>query len=143
RHGEGRDMTDEDRGTETPKARIEPVQPDERIHTLDVLRGFALFGILFVNVGTLVNPAAWFTVRWDGIGPVDYAIEALKLFFVQGKFYTLFAFLFGLGFAVQLARAKKAGRGFALRFLWRVTILWFIGLFHLVVLWDGDILNTY
>ncbi|HEX6927932.1 MAG TPA: hypothetical protein VF267_01685, partial [Gammaproteobacteria bacterium] len=125
------------------KILMEPVRPSERIDTLDVLRGFALFGILFINVSALVNPADWFSVDWDGIGPVNYAVEVLKLFFVQGKFYSLFAFLFGLGFAVQLARAEKAGRAFAARFLWRVFLLWLIGILHLVFLWDGDILNTY
>ncbi len=137
-------MSEERSGVqERPHTLLEPVQPDERIQTLDVLRGFALFGILFVNVSALASPAAWFSVDWDEIGTLNYAVEALKLFFVQGKFYTLFAFLFGLGFTVQLARAEKAGRGFAARFLWRVTILWFIGLFHIVALWEGDILNTY
>lgn len=122
---------------------VQPVQPDERIHTLDVLRGFALFGILFVNVTALVQPADWFNINWDELGPVNYAVEVFKLFFTQGKFYTLFAFLFGLGFAVQLMRAERAGRGFAGRFFWRIVLLWLIGIFHIIFLWDGDILNTY
>lgn len=128
---------------ENPATLIEPVQPGERIQTLDVLRGFALFGILFVNVTALVQPVHWFTVHWETLGPVNYAVEALKIFFTQGKFYSLFAFLFGLGFAVQLARAERAGRNFAGRFFWRVFLLWLIGVIHFVLLWDGDILNTY
>ncbi len=122
---------------------IQPIPPEERIHTLDVLRGFALLGIMFVNVTAFVQPSAWFAVHWEELGPVNYAVEVLKLFFTQGKFYTLFAFLFGLGFAVQLARAERVERGFAARFFWRIVLLWLIGIFHIVFLWDGDILNTY
>lgn len=125
------------------QALIEPVQPSERIHTLDVLRGFALFGILFVNVTALSQPGDWFGVAWQELGPVNYAVEVFKLFFTQGKFYTLFAFLFGLGFAVQLTRAEQRGGRFAGRFFWRVTLLFVIGVLHIVFLWDGDILNTY
>lgn len=120
-----------------------PVAPSERLQTLDVLRGFALFGILFVNVTALAQPATWFHIDWASLTPVNYAVEVLKLFFTQGKFYTLFSFLFGLGFAVQLARAEATGRPFAKRFLWRMFLLLLIGLFHVTFLWDGDILNTY
>jgi uncharacterized protein len=120
-----------------------PVPPGERIVTLDVLRGIAIWGILFVNVTGFSQPGDWFGVRWGEIGPLDYGVEVLKLFFVQGKFYTLFAFLFGLGFAMQLNRAESRGQGFAWRFLWRMILLWGIGLIHVLYLWDGDILNTY
>ncbi len=127
---------------ETP-LRAEPIPASERIVTLDVLRGIALWGILFVNVSATSQPADWFGVAWNEIGPVDYLTEVLKLFFVQGKFYTLFAFLFGVGFAVQLGRAESRGQRFAWRFLWRMVILFGIGFAHIIFLWDGDILNTY
>lgn len=129
-----------DPGTDLPAC---PVPPGERVVTLDVLRGVAIWGILFVNVLACSQPGDWFAVRWSEIGTLDYVVEVLKLFFVQAKFYTLFAFLFGLGFAMQLNRAESRGQGFALRFLWRMLLLWGIGLVHVLYLWDGDILNTY
>lgn len=127
----------------TDSVRVGPIAAAERILTLDVLRGFALFGILFVNVNALVHPTSWFTVNWSELGAFDYAFEAFNILFTQGKFYTLFAFLFGLGFAVQLGRAEKKGVRFAGRFFWRLLLLWLIGVTHMIVLWDGDILNTY
>ncbi|NQZ09835.1 MAG: DUF418 domain-containing protein [Algicola sp.] len=127
------------------KVRARPLSAKERVLTLDVLRGFALFGIMFINVYAFFNPdpRAWFSVPWSNIGPAEYSYEVFKIFFVQGKFYTLFAFLFGLGFAVQLASAERRGGSFALRFLWRMVILWLIGAVHLLFIWDGDILHSY
>ena len=137
------DVSDLDGGQPATAHRAEPVCPGERIVTLDVLRGIALWGILFVNVSATTQPADWFGVAWTEIGPLDYLTEVLKLFFVQGKFYTLFAFLFGLGFAVQLGRAEDKGQRFVWRFLWRMLLLWGIGFAHVIFLWDGDILNMY
>src|SRR4029453_17051627 len=59
------------------------------------------------------------------------------------KFYTLFSFLFGLGFAIQLSRAEQRGRGVAMAYARRVAILALIGLAHIVFLWYGDILLLY
>lgn len=120
-----------------------PVAPKERLVTLDVLRGFALLGIMFINVYILVSPVDWFKVAWHQLSVVDYGTEVFKLMFFQGKFYTLFAILFGLGFALQLTEAQQRGRVFALRFLWRIVVLWFIGMFHAIFIWQGDILSTY
>lgn len=124
-----------------PQAR--PIEAKERILTLDVLRGFALFGIMFVNVYAFVHPAEWFTVKWTELSSAEYLAEMFKITFTQGKFYSLFAFLFGLGFAVQLASAERRGTPFALRFLWRLVILFAIAVVHFIFLWDGDILNSY
>lgn len=126
-----------------PAKRADPIPESERIHTMDVLRGIALLGILVINVSAFVLPIDWFRVDWDNIGPVEYAVEIGKRFFAEGKFYTLFALLFGMGFAVQLGRAEQKGVGFAARYLWRTILLFAIGVFHLIVIWDGDILTAY
>ena len=110
---------------------------------MDVLRGFALFGIMFINVYALVNPVDWFDVPWQQLPDAQYGMEVVKLLFFQGKFYTLFAILFGLGFAMQLTEAQRKSRQFALRFLWRIVVLWSIGMCHMVFIWNGDILATY
>lgn len=123
---------------------LRPVAPVERIQALDVVRGFALLGILLMNIeafnGTLVSaitgvdPALTGADRW-----VDAAIYVL----VQGKFYTLFSLLFGMGFAIMLDRAAHAGReGFAL-YARRILALFGFGLVHMLLIWSGDILLIY
>lgn len=107
-----------------------PVPPEERIALLDILRGFALFGILLVNFLPAGLPGDGMTWR-----VLDYLIE--------GSFYAQFALLFGIGFAVQLLRAGAAARRFVLRYLWRTAILFGIGVAHYVLLWGGDILHAY
>ena len=81
-----------------PKA--EPIRPDERILALDVLRGFAMFGVLIAyclwNLGT-APPETY--------SQLDVRLNEIAGFVVDGKFYTILAFLFGLGFSIQLDRA--------------------------------------
>ncbi len=103
-----------------------PVQPDERVHLLDVLRGFALWGILWVNHQNVSG------TTWNLID-----------FFAAGSFYTSFSFLFGLGFAMQLIRAEKTGKPFALRYAWRALLLLGIGIVHYVYVRTNDILIIY
>jgi uncharacterized protein len=105
-----------------------PVQPRERMQLLDVLRGFALLGILQVNF-SFQSPSG--------------ALSNLLHFFVDGSFYTTFSFLFGLGFSIQLIRAEEAKRTFILRYLWRTLILFFIGAIHMVFISGFDILHYY
>lgn len=103
-----------------------PVRPQERIQLLDVLRGFALFGILQVN--------------WpDWRGTLGYILT----FLVDDKMRTIYSFLFGLGFAIQLIRAQERGRPFALRYAWRSLLLLAIGSIHFAFIWNGDIVREY
>lgn len=132
-----------DSGGDPVQPVAEPIIYNERLVTLDVLRGFAIFGIMFINVHALVNPVDWFKVNWHQLPTIEYAAEIFKLLFIQGKFYTLFAILFGIGFVMQLRRAQLKGHEFGLRFLWRMILLWLIGVFHIVFIWYGDILSTY
>ena len=114
----------------------------ERIHTLDILRGIAVGGILLANVlvffGLFIGPpdlaAALPTVRWDAI-----ALFCDKVF-VDGKFYSIFSLLFGIGFGLQLARG---GEAVVPRFKRRLRILLAIGALHAFLLWFGDILMLY
>jgi uncharacterized protein len=123
---------------------LAPIASADRIETLDVLRGFALLGILLMNIegfaGPLVgalsglDPALTGADRWT-----DAAIYVL----VQGKFYTLFSLLFGMGFAVMSQRAEVAMRPFAGLYWRRGLVLLGIGLVHALLIWSGDILVTY
>ena len=128
----------------TGKARIAPVAPGERIQALDVIRGFAIFGILVINVLAFVRPVDdSFRFDWDSLGSVDHAIAFVRTALVQGKFYTMFSILFGIGFAIQLRRIKDRGGLFAPRYLWRMVLLFAIGAAHEVLIWNGDILSLY
>jgi len=77
---------------------LTPVAADERIETLDVLRGFALFGILTVNMAWFSWPVEYMMMRqqlWET--RADVIADWIVRFLAEGKFYPLFAFLFGLG----------------------------------------------
>jgi uncharacterized protein len=115
-----------------------------RLTAVDGLRGFALFGILMVNItyaasayhGTGVEDPAF-------AGPLDDAVRAVVATAFEAKFFLLFSFLFGYSFTLQLASAERGGARFAPRFLRRLGGLFAIGVLHAVFLFPGDILTTY
>src|SRR5436190_23531120 len=120
-----------------------PIAPDERIEIIDVLRGLAVAGILIGNL-------QWFS----GYGQVppsleaaapfaDRAVHYLVHFFIEGKFYSIFSFLFGFGFALQISRAEQRGDNNATVFKRRLFWLFVIGVLHAFLLWAGDILSVY
>jgi len=110
--------------------------PKKRYVILDALRGFAILGIILANfpefsLWTFSDPAGWTRT--------DLVTRAIQTFFVDGKFYTLFSLLFGMGFSIQLANAEGKLR----TFYRRMAVLLVIGLIHLFFLWSGDILALY
>ena len=125
------------------KDQISPISLPERIEVLDVLRGLAICGILIGNM-------QWFS----GYGMVPRALAAqspltdqlthfLVHLLVEGKFYSIFSFLFGFGFALQITRAEERGDVKASLFKRRLFWLLVIGLLHAYLLWAGDILSIY
>ena len=125
-------------------ARNSPVPGDERLVLLDVLRGFALLGIFLMNIEGMTAP---FEKAVTGIDPVHtgihYWVDAAIYVLVQAKFYPLFSMLFGMGFALMMARAADAGRPFAGLYLRRTLALWVFGILHVAFVWTGDVLNSY
>lgn len=123
---------------------LRPVAAGERIEALDVLRGFALLGILLMNLEAFAGPMF---EAGTGVNPafsgVDRFVDLLVYVFVQGKFWTLFTLLFGMGFAVMSQRAEATGRPFAAVYWRRGLVLLGIGLVHALLIWSGDILVTY
>jgi uncharacterized protein len=115
-----------------------PVAATERIEALDVLRGFALFGVLLAytlwNLGT---PPA------ESYGQINRILDPVLAALVDSKFYTLFAFLFGLGFSIQLQRADARGINIVPLYARRLLGLALIGLAHALLLRNGDILVPY
>lgn len=127
----------------TQTALLAPTTEKERLPLLDVLRGFSIFAILFNNMGFFSGPS-----REPGFVSTppttsDVAVDALIGFFINGKSYLLFALLFGLGFAMQLNRAEARGTNFLPIYTRRLTLLFAIGILHMVFLWEGDILALY
>ena len=127
------------------KPSLRPILASERAEWLDALRGFALLGILLINVAAFsgyafIDSASKEGLRWSGAdGTIEYLVHAL----VEAKFYSLFSFLFGLGFAMQLQRAEQRDGDFRRVFHRRMAWLLVFGLVHAVFVWFGDILNFY
>ena len=108
----------------------------KRYLILDALRGFALLGIILANFPEF---SLWTFADSASHTPLDRAVRALQYLFIDGKFYTLFSVLFGIGFSIQLAHAEQRTG----KFYRRMTTLFVIGLLHLLFLWSGDILMLY
>jgi len=121
-----------------------PVADAQRHDVLDALRGLALFGVLLVNLRDFslysllpeAGRAALPTAAWDRV--LDLVMAA----FVDVKSATLFAMLFGVGFALQVQRAGDDTSA-ARRYLRRLLLLLIIGIAHAWLLWWGDILRYY
>ncbi|WP_376742208.1 DUF418 domain-containing protein [Ensifer canadensis] len=116
----------------------------DRIDGVDALRGFALLGILLVNI--MAFASAFYGLELPGPSfdtGLDRAVHFAVALFFEMKFYLLFSFLFGYSFTLQMRSAEKAGDAFVPRLLRRQAGLWLIGLTHAVLLFHGDILTTY
>jgi uncharacterized protein len=122
--------------------KLTPLKKD-RIEIIDILRGFALLGIVIVH----------FTEQYYAGQPPDSAkdfgaftiadkiVQGFTGIFVQGKFFMIFSFLFGLSFFIQLDKSSGSP-SFLLRFSWRLIVLFAIGFVHHLH-YRGDILTIY
>ena len=122
----------------------EPVAETARIDSIDVLRGFALLGILVMNVQAFAMPqSAYFnpTAYGDLEGANLWVWLTGRMFFDQ-KFMTLFSMLFGAGIVLMAGRAEARGGAGRVHYR-RMGWLLVIGLLHAHLLWYGDILFTY
>ena len=135
------------------KTAVGPVK--KRFVVLDALRGFALLGIILANfpefsLWTFQTPEALEQLPAPAL---DRALRFLLYVFVDGKFYTIFSILFGIGFCIiigNIMRRSPLGpdgkpqtlRGFLI-FYRRMTVLAIIGLCHMLLIWSGDILLLY
>lgn len=124
-----------------------PIQQTERLDVIDVLRGFALLGILLVNIEFFVNPmqaAVLPAATWE-MSLLDRAMTMLLRFFAEIKFYLLFSLLFGMGFALQMEHldGQPDRWQFRIIYLRRLLVLMVFGLIHATLFWAGDILVLY
>jgi uncharacterized protein len=117
---------------------LAPVPPRERVVTLDVLRGFALCGVLIGNM-------VLYSGQWAEHGPppdptaLGQITDWLLMLFVHSKAQTLLTLLFGLGFAIQMLRAQERHEPVMGLYLRRLVALFVLGALHVIVLWWGDV----
>jgi len=124
---------------------INPVKPSERYVILDILRGIALLGICLANYPefSLYTFQSSEVVGAMPTAHIDHIFRYFHYIFIEGKFYSIFSLLFGIGFSIIISSYKqKMGSGFSL-FFRRMAVLFVIGLCHLYFLWAGDILILY
>lgn len=117
--------------------------PNTRIHVADALRGLAVAGII------LIHACEHFNLYWSGFDCDRALVEGWEKpvadfmwWLLAGKTYTIFALLFGLSFFVQQDNRAQRGEPFAARFLWRMVLLFGIGLVN-TALYNGDVLVLY
>lgn len=126
-------------------SQLAPISREERIVSLDVLRGIAILGIFFVNIAffsgsmaMMMNPAIL------AEQPLSERIAwAFVKIFAEFKFISLFSLLFGIGLVVQLQRAQQRGQALGGTYIRRLLVLMCIGLLHGLLIWYGDILFMY
>ncbi len=122
-----------------------PVKDVDRSPILDVLRGIAILGI-FINNFYGFSGYGNFTEESKqpfSTYPIDKVISFLQIMFVEGKFYSLFSLLFGIGFSIIIIRNEQKGINAYRVFYRRLAILFLIGAAHIFFLWEGDILLLY
>ncbi|MBL3646403.1 DUF418 domain-containing protein [Bacillus sp. RHFS10] len=115
----------------------QPVSLRERVHFLDIVRGFALLGIIIVNYFLIVDSVKGFEMASDDV------LHNLVSWFAEGKFVTLFSFLFGVGFMIFMDRAAQKVDSPNKLFARRLSILLGFGILHITFVWVGDILTFY
>ncbi len=123
---------------------VNPIEPPERIILIDIIRGFALLGILLVNAPSINSPIwiensdfAFKTTTWDAI------VTNFIYLFAIDKFYPIFSLLFGLSAIIFMEHIAQQGDNPTLLFIRRMIILFGFGIIHAAFIWWGDILIVY
>jgi uncharacterized protein len=132
--------------THTPAAACpaSPVEVKQRIPSLDVMRGFALLGILVMNIQSfsMVGAAYMNPTAYGDLTGANWWVWFVGHLLTDQKMYGIFSMLFGAGIVLMMSRAEARGAGAALHYR-RMGWLILFGLLHAHLLWYGDILYTY
>ena len=122
-----------------------PVPKKDRISYLDILRGIAILFIFIANIRYLSGEYFISELQKTAFATtsLDYLVEIFAFMLVDGKFYSIFSILFGIGFAVQYHRMGHDDKVFVPFFRKRMLGLLLIGTVHLFLIWLGDILTLY
>lgn len=123
----------------------EPIRPSERLDSLDLIRGVAIFGILMVNMAFFSMPFAHaiFPAGYESWPASDRWTYLLVKVFFEYKFVSTFSVLFGAGLIMQWMRAHNRGAAFGPLHVRRMAMLAVLGAMHGFLLWYGDILLIY
>ena len=125
-------------------APIAPSKSADRILDIDILRGFALFGVILVNIFYFHVPATYFSTYYEQFSDfLNREVYEIVNWFFTGKFYPIFSFLFGVGFSIQFLNARTKGANPYTFLARRLTILLLFGLAHIIFVWEEDILFIY
>jgi uncharacterized protein len=121
-----------------------PVNPSDRIDSIDALRGVALLGVLAMNlvIEFRVSIFERFLSAGRPTSPLDQAVDTVLMLAVDLKAFALFSLLFGVGLAIQFEHLS-ASPSRALLLFRRLIVLLTFGLIHLCLIWNGDILTEY
>ncbi|MBV9863983.1 MAG: DUF418 domain-containing protein [Abitibacteriaceae bacterium] len=124
---------------------LKPTGAADRYIALDVLRGFALLGVLLVNAVTFFRISLFEQIMTFHTDPgwVNHVVDVLVAGLLEFKAVTLFSWLFGVGVGVQTERVGARGRntrGFLVR---RFLVLLVFGLCHLFLISNVDVLTLY
>ena len=122
-----------------------PLEAKQRHIILDALRGFALLGIILANYPefSLYSFLEEVPKSLFPTAVIDTITQWFLYIFIDGKFYTIFSLLFGIGFSIILENNRKRGANGTLIFYRRMFFLLLIGFAHLILIWSGDILMLY
>jgi uncharacterized protein len=128
-----------------PPARLAPVRAQERVASVDVLRGLAVLGILGMNIYAfaLPWPAYGNPFKGGGTGLLDLGTWWATHLLFEMKFMAIFSMLFGAGLVLMAERAEARGARFGAVYYRRLLWLLLIGIFHAYLMWYGDILFAY
>ena len=136
-------MADEQRPVESPPATA-PVSESRRIASMDVLRGFAVLGILAMNIAAFGMPGFdYMDPTIGGFDGMNRLVWIINHFIFDLKMMSIFSMLFGAGIILMTVREHNAGRGAAGLHYRRMMWLLVFGLIHSYFLWFGDILVAY
>ena len=123
----------------------QPVAPEERIVSLDVLRGFAVLGILIMNIQSfsMISAAYMNPTAYGDLSGLNRLVSILSHIFADHKFMTIFSLLYGAGIIMLTQRAEARGlRPAGLHYRRTIWLIVF-GLLHAYLFWYGDILFKY
>jgi len=122
-----------------------PVGRSDRILSIDVLRGFAVLGILIMNIQSfsMIGAAYMNPHAYGDLTGANYAVWFLSHLLADSKFMTIFSLLFGAGVVLMASRREASGRPTAGVHYRRMFWLIVFGLLHGLCLWYGDILFVY
>lgn len=114
----------------------------KRINVIDALRGFALLGVILIHMLQNFGYSPQNINETSTFPTLDKMVQLLANHVLSGRFITIFSFLFGFSFFIQMDRASKKGSDFRGRFIWRMIILFVIGIIGTIFTYI-DILTLY